>query len=143
MEVGDVRDELAGGEPRRHGLVLGDERHAPVDPPVAARVAAFDAHRALVDADEPGDGPHQRRLAGAIGSEQAGDARAERAAQLGQGDLRSEPHRHVGDLDRRVGRERRVGEHARPSAVRRRAPSPFHPAVAAEQHGDAGDDDAT
>ena len=108
VEVGDVAHELPGGEPGRHRLVLGHQRHPAVHLPVAARVAALDAHRALVDADETGHRPHQRRLAGAVRPEQAGHSRTERAAELGQRDLRPEPHRHVGDLDGRVGRERRV-----------------------------------
>ena len=110
VEVGDVRDELSGAEPRRHGLVLGHERHPRVHTAVTTRVTAFDAHGSLVDADEAGDRPHQSRLAGAVGPEQAGDARAEGAAQLRQGDLRPEPHRHLGHLDRGIRRERGVGE---------------------------------
>ena len=108
VQVGDVLDETPRAEPGRHRLVLGHQRHRGVDSAVLSRIAPVDAHHPLVDADEAGDRPHQRRLAGAVRSEQAGDARAERAAQLRQGDLRPEPHRHVGDLDGGVGRERRI-----------------------------------
>ena len=108
VEVGDVADELSSGEPGGHGLVLGHQRHARVHLAIAARVAALDAHGALVDADESGHRPHQRRLAGAVRPEQSGHARTERATELRQRDLRPEPHRHVGDLDGRVGGERRV-----------------------------------
>ena len=136
VQVGDVAHELAGGERRRHRLVLGHQRHPPVHPPVATRIPTLDGHGTLVDADEPGDRPHQRRLAGAVRPEQPGDAGAEGAAQLGQGDLLPEPHRDVGDLDRGVRRERRVSGIRRPAAAAAAtARSPLHPPVAAEQHG--------
>jgi hypothetical protein len=108
VEVGDVADELAGSEAGRHGLVLRHQRHPGMHLPVAARVVAIDEHGTLVDADEAGHGPHQRRLAGTVRAEQAADARAEGAAELGERDLGPEPHGDAVDRDRRVGRERRV-----------------------------------
>ena len=45
-----------------------------------AGIAALDPDPSGVHADQPGDGPHERALAGAVGPEQAGDAGAERAA---------------------------------------------------------------
>ena len=151
VEVGDVADELAGRQRRRDGLVLRHEGHAPVDAAVAPGIATLDAHGALVDPEHPGDRPHQRRLAGAVRPEQPGDARAERAAQLGQRDLRAEPHRHVADLDGRLGANagstrpsggcaRAIAglAGARSSGCPRCARSSFHPPVAPQQHADAG-----
>ena len=119
VEVGDVAAELAGSEPEGHGLVLGDEGEILVDGAIAPRVAAPDRHLALVHGQEPGDGAHQRGLAGAVGTEQAGDARAERAAQLGDGDLLAEPHR-ARSGPRRWRRPRRRGRGRSAPAVRRR-----------------------
>ena len=107
-EVGGVAHELAGRQPGRarprpRGRGRGGRGRCD-----RAGVGALDRHPSLVDADHAGHRPHQRRLAGAVGPEQPGDAGAEGAAQVGQGDLRAEPHRHVGDLDRRLADEGRV-----------------------------------
>ena len=111
-QVGAVAHELAGGQPGRDGLVLGDEGQVAVDAAVAPRVAAVDADVTLVDADRAGHRPHQRRLAGAVRAEQPGDAGPERAAQLGQRDLGAEPHRDV--VDRRPSARRRTPGRPRP-----------------------------
>ena len=105
VQIGHVADELPGGEAGRNGFVLGDERNAAMHPAVAARVAALDAHRALIHADETGHRAEQGGLAGAVRTEQAGDPRPERAAELGQGHLRAEPDRQFLDDDGRVDRE--------------------------------------
>ena len=73
--------------PRWHGFVLGHERQPSVDLPIGARRAARHVHLTQVDRDEAGDRPHQRRLARAVGAEQARDPGAERAAELGERDL--------------------------------------------------------
>ena len=109
VEIGHVLHEPARGEAARHRFVLGDERHALVHAAIAARIATVDADGSLVHVDEADHGAHERGLAGAVRSEQAGDARAERAAELAQRDLRPEPHRHLGHVDRGVGDERRIG----------------------------------
>jgi hypothetical protein len=108
MQVGDVTDELSRREPGGHRFVLGDERHPTVDGAVPTRVVPLDAHRALVDAHETGHGPHQRRLAGAVGPQQTGHTRTERTTELGQRDFRSEPHRHLDHLHGGVDGECRV-----------------------------------
>ncbi len=105
VQVRDVADELASGEHRWHGLVLGHERERALDFSVGAGVRAEHTDHAGVRSEQPGHRPHERRLAGAVGPEQTGDAGPERAAQLGERDLRTEPHRHVADFDRRVGSE--------------------------------------
>ena len=96
VQVRHVADQLPGGEPGGHGLVLRHERHVRMDAAVATRVAPVDADGALVQRHQAGDRAHQRRLAGTVRSEQPGDAGAERATQLGQRDLLAEPHRCVG-----------------------------------------------
>ena len=108
MQVGGVVDELASGERLGHGLVLGYEGHEPLDLPIGPRVAPADADGAPVHADEPRHRPHQRRLARAVGPEEAGQTRPEGARQLRERDLRAEPDRHVRHLDHRRLRERRI-----------------------------------
>jgi hypothetical protein len=95
VEVGDVVHELAGRERLGDGLVLGDERDPALGLPVAPRVAPGHPHLTGVDADQPGDGPHEGGLAGAVRPEQPGHPWPERARQLGQRHLLAEPHGHV------------------------------------------------
>jgi hypothetical protein len=111
-----VAHELAGGQRRRHGLVLGDERDGRLHAPLGVRVGPEHPDRPLVGPQQPGQRPHEGRLAGAVRTQQAGHPRAERARQLGERHLLAEPHRHGPNLDGGVGRERRV----EPGAGRRR-----------------------
>jgi hypothetical protein len=119
VQVGHVCAELAGRQPARHGFVLGHQREPLVDRTVGAGRAAVDHDGALVDRDETRDRPHEGGLPSAIGTEEAGDAGAEAAAEIRQRDLRAEPHRHVARHDDRVRHEGGV-ERARRRRGRRR-----------------------
>jgi hypothetical protein len=108
VEVGDVANELARGEPVRHRLVLRHECDPAEHTAIATRVAAVDAYGALIDVDESAHRAHERRLACPVGPEETGDTRPERATQFRERDFLTEPDRHVVDGDRRVVRECRV-----------------------------------
>ena len=109
VEVGDVADELARGEPTRHRFVLGHERE-PAEHVDDRDAGSLPSMRTVpwLTLMRPVIARMRVVLPGAVRSEQAGHARSERAAELRQRDLLPEPHRHVGDRHGRVGGERRI-----------------------------------
>ena len=145
VEVGHVLAQLArreadAGRPRPRARGPGPSTRSG---PCAGR-AAEDRHRALVHRQEAGDGPHQRGLARAVRPEEAGDARPERAAQLGQRHLLAEPHRH-GRPTTTVGSATKAGSTTRSGAAAAgrgggEPASPLHLVVADEERRDRGDD---
>ncbi len=98
-QPGGELDELAPGEPVVNRLVLGDEGDLAVDLGVLTGVDSQDPHLSLGwplqtrhDAEESG-------LAGAVGTEQTGNSRAEADAELAHRDLETEPLGQVGHDD--------------------------------------------
>ena len=92
---------------RKHQPVLRHQGDAAADDAIgrlADQLVAVEAHRAAPRPQDAGDGVHQRRLAGAVGPEQAGDAagidRQRHALQrldlaVGGDDVVHLEHRHV------------------------------------------------
>jgi hypothetical protein len=102
--AGQVRQrghQLAAGELVVGGLVLGAVADAAAHQRIDERVAAVDLDRAAAGPQEAAHQLHQRRLAGAVGTEQA-----DHAAAHGPGDVADAQHRAVplraalGDDDR-------------------------------------------
>ena len=75
LEPGVEPDELEAGEEAVHALALGDQAEPPVEGRVAPGRLAGDQHLARRGAQEPGQQVEQRRLARAVGPEEAGDPR--------------------------------------------------------------------
>ena len=73
-QVGEVLERLAAGEPVVEGELAGHVADAAVDGDrVGGRLDAEDARRAAGRPDEVEQGPDRRRLAGAVGPEEAED----------------------------------------------------------------------
>ena len=107
-ERGLVADEVSGAERLGNGVLLGHQRDLGLHVAIRTGVVSEDRDRASSGRDEAAHRPHQGRLAGTVGTEEAGHAGAERTRQLGERDLRAEPHRHVVDDDGGVGDEGRI-----------------------------------
>ena len=100
-EVGDV------------GVALGHVAEAALERDAVGRdVAAEDARGAGVRAMEAEEGGEQRRLAGAVGAEEADDAARQLAAQPGEDGAAAEADLEPVELE-----ERRRRRHSRPTRL--------------------------
>ncbi len=95
LQSGVVGNELGGGQEPVHGLLFGDQGDAAVHGRIGTWIDSQDGHLALRGSDQPGHDPEQGRLAGAVGSQQAGHSRSELGAHLGDRHLLPEPARHT------------------------------------------------
>lgn len=78
VQPGRRQHELPAGEEAVHGLLLGHQADLPVDVVVVPDLPAVQGRRAVRRREESGHHVQQRRLAGAVRAEQAGDAGPDR-----------------------------------------------------------------
>ena len=101
VERGAHLDELAPGQEVVDRLALRHEPDGPVHDRISPCGLPGDQHPPGRRPQEPGKHVQDRRLAGAVGAEQARDARPEREADVVDGDDVAVPARDVVELDRR------------------------------------------